>query len=187
MNRAASFSKSILPSCMALVMVMGCRQESKPAVVLEASKPRPLTELLDISLSEPARKSLDAFSQMDLEGFTAEFADDINYTWSNGDSLRGKEAVKEYYAGRFKIIESISFTDHLFLPIQINESPTKSVAPGRWLLQWAYTHIRYKNGKKVDLWIHNVNHYNADGKIDFLGQYMDRYPILEATKGMKTK
>ncbi len=192
MKTPSPFANGILITLIALGLLFGllqgCKQDTRTgeaAVVALTAKPP--TELLDISLSEPARKSLDAFSQMDLDGFTDEFADDIRYSWSSGDSLKGKQAVKDYYAGRFKLIESISFTDHIFLPIQINQSPTRDVSTGRWLLQWVFAHIQYKNGKRVDLWIHNVNHYNEAGKIDFLGQYMDRYPIMEATRDMMKK
>jgi hypothetical protein len=44
---------------------------------------------------------------------------------------------------------------------------------------------KYKNGKSINFWMHNVNHFNDAGKVDFIGQYIDRAPIAAATAGMK--
>ena len=147
---------------------------------------KPATEILDLSAADPISKSLAAFSKGDLDGMTADYADNIQYTWSNGDSLVGKQAVKDYYAGRWKLIDSISFSTDIRLPIMVNESQQPQVAPpGKWVLYWTFTNVKYKNGKKIAFWQHSVNHFNDAGKVDFVGMYLDRNQIMEATKGMK--
>ena len=147
---------------------------------------KPATEILDLSAADPITKSLAAFAKGDLDGMTADYDDNVRYTWSSGDSAIGKKAVKDYYAGRWKLIESISFSNDIKLPLQVNESQQpKAAPPGKWVLYWVQTNVKYKNGKTLNFWQHSVNHFNDAGKIDFVGQYIDRYPIMEATKGMK--
>ena len=147
---------------------------------------KPATEILDLSAADPVTKSLAAFAKGDLDGMTADYADNVRYTWSSGDSAIGKQAVKDFYTGRWKLIKSISFSNDIKLPIQVNESQQPKVAPtGKWVLYWVQTDVEYKNGKKLTFWQHSVNHFNDAGKIDFVGLYLDRHPIMEATKGMK--
>jgi len=44
--------------------------------------------------------------------------------------------------------------------------------------------VTYKNGKNIKFWSHSVNHINKAGKIDFTSVYIDRHPIMEATKDL---
>ena len=153
---------------------------------MSSADKKPATEILDLSAADPIKNSLAAFAKGDLDGMTADYDDNVRYTWSSGDSAIGKKAVKEFYAGRWKLIDSISFSNDIKLPLRINESQQPQVAPpGKWVLYWVMTNVKYKNGKKLTFWQHSVNHFNDAGKIDFVGQYIDRYPIMEATKGMK--
>ncbi len=52
--------------------------------------------------------------------------------------------------------------------------------PGNWLLSWFLVHTKYKNGKRVDMWVHNDLHFDANDKIDQMIQYIDRAPINKA-------
>ncbi len=151
--------------------------------VLSGDK-KPASELLDISAGDAVKASFEAFSKADIDGMTANYDDNIRYTWSGGDSAIGKQAVKDYYTGRWKMIESLKFSDHIILPVQVNESQTPAAPPGKWVLHWAKVDVAYKNGKKISFWMHDVNHYNTAGKVDFVGQYLDRHPIMEATKDL---
>lgn len=149
---------------------------------------KPATELLDLSAAEPIKKSFAAFAKADVDGMTADYDDNIRYTWSGGDSLIGKQAVKNYYNGRWKLIQSLSYSNEIVLPLQVNESQQPQAAPnGKWVLYWAMVDVTYKNGKNLKFWMHNVNHFNDGGKIDFIGQYIDRHPIMEATKDLMPK
>jgi len=153
---------------------------------MSSTDKKPATEILDLSAADPVTKSITAFSKGDLDGMVADYADNVRYTWSSGDSLIGKQAVKDYYAGRWKLIDSISFSNDIKLPLMVNESQQPLAAPpGKWVLYWTMTNVKYKNGKKLTFWQHSVNHFNDAGKIDFVGMYLDRHPIMEATKGMK--
>ena len=187
MKRFMLLMKMLLFGVFCSSLLVSCKPEAKKEEAVVVPEKKPATELLDPSIADPLRKSSDAFSVGDIEGFTADFADNIRYNWSSGDSLSGKQAVKDYYTSRWKLIDSVKFNSHIFLPLQVNESPLKGVMTGKYIMQWSNVSIKYKNGKKISFWFHAVNHYNEAGKLDFLSQYMDRAPIMEATKGMKVK
>ena len=141
-------------------------------------------EMLDMSEGDGVKNSLMALAKGDIEGMSANYDDNIRFVWSSGDSLVGKKAVEDYYKGRWKLIDSITFSDMIILPIRVNVQQSEFAPLGKWVLSWNFSHVKYKNGKKLDFWVHNVAHYNDAGKVDFMGQYIDRHPIMEATKDM---
>lgn len=140
-------------------------------------------ELLGDELNAGAIASWDAFSKGDIDGFAANFDENARMSFSGGDSLVGKKAIIDYYKGRWKIIDSIKFSRQIWLPVKSNEMP-ENVPTGKWLLSWQQIDVKYKNAKKLSFWAHNANHYNDAGKVDMVVQYMDRQPIVEATKGL---
>lgn len=142
----------------------------------------PVELIMDSNLVNTAKAAFTAFENKDIEGYTANLADNVMFRWSGGDSLPGKQAVKDYYAGRFNIIDNIKFSDHIFLPVMANVSPNGVVPGGKWMLSWYKVNVKYKNGKAIMFWAHNTQHYNDAGKIDQFNQYIDRHPIMEATK-----
>lgn len=179
-------------SCMILVSCGDKKKDDKPTgdnkTTISDGDKKPATELLDLSAGDAVKKSFAAFAKADIEGMTADYDDNIRYTWSGGDSLIGKQAVKDYYNGRWKLIKSISYSSEIILPLQVNESQAPEAAPtGKWVLYWAMADVTYKNDKNIKFWMHNVNHFNDAGKIDFIGQYIDRHPIMEATKDLMPK
>ena len=139
-------------------------------------------EVLDLSAADGVKQSFEAFTKGDIDGMSSNFADTILYQWSSLDTLRGKQAVVDYYKGRWKVIDSANVSETIVLPIQANESQSKYAATGKWVLYWGLWHVKYKNGKKISFWMHNVNHFNDAGKVDYVGQYIDRQQILEASK-----
>ena len=158
-------------------------EASKTADATEATAEKKApAELLDMSSADVVKQSFDAFTKGDVDGMAANFADTIFYTWSAGDTIRGKQALVDYYKGRWKVIDSASVSETIVLPVQVNESQSKFAPTGKWVLYWGLWHVKYKNGKKIDFWMHNVNHFNDAGKVDFVGQYLDRQPIMEASK-----
>ena len=129
-----------------------------------------------------------AFENKDVEAYTANMDDNIKFRWSGGDSLVGKQAVKDYYTARFSIIDNIKFSNPIFLPVMANASPNGGATPGgKWMLNWYKVNVKYKNGKAIMFWVHNAMHYNDAGKVDESAQYIDRHPIMEATKDLVKK
>ncbi|HNR15809.1 MAG TPA: nuclear transport factor 2 family protein [Chitinophagaceae bacterium] len=155
---------------------------SKTATSADGKKPS--MEMLDMSVGDMVKNSYMAFSRADINGMTADYADTVRYTWSNGDSLIGKKAVQEYWKKRWQIIDSLNFSEHIVVPMQANEPQSKYAPTGKWILYWAMVNVKYKNSKKLTFWLHSVNHMNDAGKIDFVGNYFDRHPIHEATKDL---
>jgi len=141
-------------------------------------------EMLDLSAADGIKQSFAAFTKGDVDAMAANFADNVHYYWSSGDSLIGKQAVIDYYKGRWKVIDSASVSETIVLPMMSNESQSKFAPTGKWVFYWGFWHVKYKNGKKIDFWMHNANHYNDAGKVDQVGQFLDRHQIIEATKGM---
>lgn len=185
--------KKFLLAVVITALLASCNSEKKEeaakaadtATTESATEKKAASELLDLSAGESVKQSFEAFAKGDVDGMAAGFADNIRYTWSSGDSLIGKQAVMDYYKGRLKLIDSVTVSEPIILPVQVNESQSKYAPTGKWVLYWAMLNVKYKNGKKINFWMHNVNHFNDAGKVDFVGQYMDRHQIIEATKGMK--
>jgi hypothetical protein len=157
---------------------------SSAATVASTDKTKPAMELLDMSAADVVKNSFAAFSKGDIEGMTASYDDNIRYTWSGGDSLIGKKAVQDYWKARWTLIDSLTFSEHIVLPVQINESQSKFAPTGKWVLIWMMSQPKYKNGKSLNFWTHSVNHLNDAGKVDFIGMYYDRAPINKATEGL---
>lgn len=141
-------------------------------------------ELLAISEGDGVKSSMLAFSKGDVDGMTANYDDNVRQLWSGGDSLIGKKAVQDYYNGRLKLIDSITYSENVLLPVKVNNQQSQYQALGKWVLHWTLAHVKYKNGKKLNFWIHTDYHYNDAGKIDIVIQYIDRNPIVEATKDL---
>jgi hypothetical protein len=109
------------------------------------------------------------------------FADNAVYVWSSGDSLNGKKAITDYWKDRrSNVIDSLTFMNDVWLPIKVNEPQQKVVKRGVWLLSWYQVSTKYKNGKKVGMWVHTDMHFNENDKIDRVIQYLDRAPINAA-------
>jgi hypothetical protein len=159
-------------------------KSSDTGAAVSSSDKKPASELLDLSEGQSIKQAFEAFAKGDVDGMVANFADTVFYTWSGGDTLRGKQAVADYYKGRWKLIDSLSISEPIVLPVQVNETQSRYAPTGKWVLYWGLIDVKYKNGKKLHFWMHNVNHFNSAGKVDFIGQYIDRQPIIEATKGM---
>lgn len=183
--------KKILFGVLVSTIIISCAEkaEEKPkdetaAVTTETKKPA--TEVLDLSEADGVKAGITALANKDVNAMSANYDDNIRYFWSGGDSVVGKQAVMDYWNSRFKIIDSLNFSDVILLPIKINESQSPQYAtPGKWVMAWTFSHVKYKNGKWLHFWVHTDYHYNDAGKINTVVQYIDRQPITEATKGMK--
>lgn len=140
-------------------------------------------EVIGDSLAEPIKKSLAAFERGDAVAMTDMYTDDAVYSFSGGDTLVGRQSIQKYYESRTKLIESIKFSHHIFLPVNAKESPNGGETPGgKWVLSWQQVNVKYKNGKALQFWVHNAHHFNDAGKVDGAAQYIDKLPISLATK-----
>ena len=183
--------KKFLFGVLISAIFISCADKAEEKTTSETSAPttetkKPATEVLDLSEADGVKAGLAAFTKGDIDGMTANFDDNIRYFFSGGDSLIGKQKVKDYYTGRWKIIDSVMYSETILLPVRINESQSPQYATlGKWVFCWNLAHVKYKNGKWLHFWIHTDYHYDDAGKVNTVVQFIDRHPIMEATKGMK--
>lgn len=134
----------------------------------------------DPKYMEIGKSGLASLSSGDVDSWMNSFADNVVWQWNNGDSLVGKPAVSEYWKKRrSEAIDSITFINQIFLPLQVNQ-PQSIEQPGLWLLSWYNVNAKYKNGKSMRQAIHTAMHFNSADKIDRVIQYLDRVPINAA-------
>ena len=182
--------KKIFMGLTIAAFLFACNSEKKdasttePSTVKSSSDTKPSTEVLDVSAADIVKRSFTAFSKGDVDAMVTDYADTVRYLWSGLDSIVGKQAVADYWKKRWTIIDSVNFVENIYLPINMSEAQSKYAPTGKWILHWTLVNVKYKNGKRINFWAHYVNHLNADGKIDLVGAYVDRQPIVEVTKGM---
>jgi ketosteroid isomerase-like protein len=164
------------------ILFFACGNE-KPADVKTETPPAtpPPAEFADMKYAEMGKKGLASLSSGDIDNWMADFADNAVYVWNNGDSLAGKTVIADYWKKRRgDVIESISFSNEIWLPVKVN-TPQSMEQPGVWLLSWYQTTAKYKtSGKTMSQWIHTDYHFDANDKIDRVIQYVDRAVINAA-------
>lgn len=147
-----------------------------------AQKPKgtQASEFADPKYMEMGKKQLMQMEKADMDGWINNFADTAVFAWSGGDSLAGKNAIGQYWRERrMNVVDSVHFTNAIWLPMKVNQ-PQSVETPGIWLLSWYQVNVKYKNGKNLSFWVHNVMHYNSADKIDWVMQYIDRAPVNAA-------
>jgi len=184
--------KKIISALILSACIWGCNNEKSNEVQAPAAAadkaPAPVELLNDSVMVNNSKAAFAAFENKDIEAYTANMDEKVMFRWSGCDSLAGKQAVKDYYLGRFAIIRQIKFSEHILLPLKANVSPNGGVtSTGKWMLSWYRTDVTYTNNKSITFWAHNAQHYNDAGKIDQMVQYIDRLPILEASKDLVKK
>jgi hypothetical protein len=185
--------KKIIPVIIFCTCLWACNDdkqgETLGAVTADSgSVKKAATEVLDLSEADGIKAGYASLSKGDVDGMTANYDDKAKWYFSGGDSAIGKQAIKDYWTGRWKLIDSLTFSDVIVLPVKINETQSPRYAPnGKWVFAWTLSHVKYKNGKKLNFWVHTDYYYNAAGKIVSVIQFIDRHPIMEATKGLVKK
>jgi len=148
----------------------------------DSSAVKQQAEFADAKYTDLGKQQLAKFESGDIDGWVNSFADNAVYTWSAGDSLAGKKAITDYWKNRrANIIDSIKFSNDIWLPIKINTSQQSGYdLPGVWLLSWYQVNAKYKSGKSLQFWVHNDMHFDNNDKVDRAIQYIDRAPINAA-------
>ena len=159
------------------------KTEADNTMVKDATdtKPQP-AEFADAKYMDMGKQMMQKFESGDIDSWVNMFSDNAVYSWSAGDSLAGKKAVADYWKNRrANVIDSIHFSNDIWLPIKINQPQKGPDAPGNWLLSWYQVNTKYKTGKKLQFWVHTDYHFDATDKIDRAVQYIDMAPIKAAT------
>jgi len=75
------------------------------------------------------------------------------------------------------------YSGDVWLVIKANESVRPDLPTGTWVFGWYNATAKYKStGKSMTQGIHQVSHYNDNGKVDLMYQYLDRVLIQAALK-----
>lgn len=140
-------------------------------------------EFADSKFVDMAKKGFDNLQSGNIDAWLNDFADNAIYRWNNFDSLVGKAAIADYWKKRrSEVIDSLTFSSQIWLPIKLNIAQTEGQLTGNYALSWNVVHAKYKNGGSMSQRVHSVIHFDANDKIDRISQYLDHAPILAATK-----
>ena len=167
-----------------LVLFLGCKKETpaeptEPTVTDETANEKP-AEFADAKYTEIGKSAINAMAKGDMDGWTANFADDAVYYWNAGDSLVGKPAIDKYWRDRrATAIETISFESDIWLPIKVNK-PQQNESTVVWLMGWYQVNVKYKGGSDMSQGMHILYHFNENDKIDQVNHFIDRAPIIAA-------
>ena len=182
--------KKILVISTLCLMIFSCNDNASPdshtatsdtAANSGSTNKSQAVEFADAKYMDIGKAGIQQLTNADIDGWMASFADNAVYIWSAGDSLAGKKAIADYWKNRrSNIIDSLYFTNDIWLPIKVNQSQKGPDLPGIWLMGWYQFNTKYKNGKKVSGWIHADMHFDNNDKIDRFVQYIDRAPINAA-------
>jgi len=144
-----------------------------------SATPQP-AEFADPKYAEIGKSGIANLSSGNVDAWMATFADNAVWQFNNGDSLVGRVAITDYWKKRrTETIDSITFSNEIFLPIKVNQ-PQSIEQPGVWVLSWYRINAKYKTGKNMIQWIHTDLHFDANDKIDRVIMYLDRVPIAAA-------
>lgn len=182
--------KKIFVLTSGLLLFIACNNNDKDAD--KKNDPAPATaaadtktqdaEFADAKYAEMGKKALAAMSSGDIDSWVSNYADNAVYYWNGGDSVSGKAAITAYWKKRrTEVIDSISFSSDIWLPVKVNKPQAREQAPGVWLLGWYRINAKYKNGKTMMQWSHIDYHFDANDKVDRVIQYIDKAPINAAT------
>jgi ketosteroid isomerase-like protein len=128
-----------------------------------------------------AKESMQNLSSGNIDAFTSIYADNAIYRFSGGDSLKGKQAIIDYWKKRrSEVIDSLSYSNEAWLPINISTPMYTGQLTGNYALTWNMVHAKYKSGKNMSQRMHMVFHFDDNNKLDRVTQYLDRVPIMAA-------
>jgi hypothetical protein len=167
-----------------MFLLFACNNEEKKddaASTQPASDAQPQpAEFADGKYAQVGKDFIANMSSGQMDAWSNSMADNVVWIWNNGDSVAGKQAVIAYWKDRrTNVIDSISFSNDIWLPVKVNK-PQQMEQAGVWLLGWYQITAKYKTGKSMTQWSHIDYHFDANDKVDRIIQYLDRAPINAA-------
>ena len=139
--------KNLLLMSLCVLLIISCSaptEKAEPVAEPEPSVVRDIDLIDNTKYEELARAGFQGMTDQDLDAFLANFADDAVYVFNAGDSLAGMTAIREFWAGRMEVIETITFGNEIFLPVTVQEGA--GPLPGDWLLAWFSVDATYTSG-----------------------------------------
>ena len=178
----------------AFFLMLACNNQQKTdadtktaSATADSSSAKPQqAEFADAKFADIGKALLAQFENGNIDEWSKVFAGNAVWTWSAGDSLAGKEKIVEYWKKRRSdLIDSLKFTNDIWLPIKVNTPQRGPDLPGVWLLSWYQASVKYKQGKKLTFWVHTDFHFDSTDKIDRVIEYIDRDPLNKAQAAMQ--
>ena len=176
--------KNLMFILLGCTLLWACNQpKPEPAPTAEPVKQQPL-EIGDSKYIDIAKQAMRSLFEGNVDGFVANLSDDARFEWNYLDSLQGKKAISDYWKDRRgNVIDTLTASGEIWLTVKANEPPAPNLPTGTWVFSWYKVTAKYKTtGKSMTQWIHQVQHFNANDKIDYISQFLDRVPIQAATK-----
>ena len=119
------------------------KDDTKMSTDGDKGKTPPQSEFADLKYADMGKKMIAQMSSGDIDGWLTNYADNAVYAWSAGDSLAGKAAIEKYWKDRrMNVMDSISFTNDIWLPLKINTPQKGPDMPGIWLLSWYQVNVK---------------------------------------------
>jgi hypothetical protein len=138
-------------------------------------------EFADQKYVDMGKQLLSEFEQGNIDAWMNSYSDSARYYWSGGDSLIGKQAIANYWKNRRgNVIKTIKFSNDIWFPIKINTPQKGPDRPGNWVFSYYQVNVTYSNGKSLQFWSHNIQHFDAADKVDQVVQFIDMAPINKA-------
>ena len=169
-----------------LMLLMGC-SEAKTEDKDVKEQETPMLEAAPQEYADMVLKSLNLLASFNLDEWSEFLADDVLWLWPDGTSetrntIKGKEDLiawwknwKETTGGQ------ISFENHTFLPLQVNEPSNYYKVVGTGVI--AYTDLTISIGDQSTSVRQNMVYmFNDDKKMTHVFLYYDRTGIVELTK-----
>lgn len=176
--------RNLIFALLGCALLWACNQPKPEAQApVEPVKPQPM-EIGDPKYIDISKQMLQAIGDGNVDAFTSYLADNSHFDWNYLDSLMGKQAIADYWKDRrTNVIADLAFSNHVWVTVKANEPPAPGLPTGTYVFAWYKAKATYKTtGKSMTQWIHQVQHFDANDKIDYTSQFLDRVPIQAALK-----
>ena len=178
--------KNLVLAMIAAVCLFACTQPQEEAPQAEDIVSVEPTPVMGVSVTEEKyvpeiKAAMEAMGRGDIAAFTSIMSDDVVYMFNHLDSLAGKQAVNDWWQNRFdNDLKSISFNNNIWLSLDVEDPRYPTVEKGDYVMLWTLVTGTYSTGKTMTQFIHIVYHFNDQGRVDRVTQFVDRVPIMEA-------
>lgn len=169
-----------------LFLLLGCSGMESPDQQSGNETVSTAYEIASDEYSDLAEKALGLLADLDIDAWGEMLADDVTYYFPDGDSgtrtvLTGKEEVMNWWQNwkENSGIESMTFTEPVFLPVIANRTLNYSGLEGEFVISYFSNEMIF-NGNPVRLRMNFVTFFNDENLIYRYYSYYDRTPIIEA-------
>lgn len=136
--------------------------------------------------AQMAEQAMTHLSNFEFDAWGEMLADDIEYYFPDGDAgtrtlITGKAALLDWWKNweTTSGIESMTFSNTVFLPIVAQEAPNYAGLTGPYVVSYMSNEMVF-NGNTAKVRMNFTVHFNDENKIDRYYSYYDRTPIITA-------